>query len=69
MQLVEQWLLKPTEIAVATINDNTLKLVRHFTFTEWPSFSRSKNPELIPYFNSRHSLSVINGCILKVAQG
>ncbi|CAF3680882.1 unnamed protein product [Rotaria sordida] len=68
-QLIEQWPLKPTEIAPATSNDDTLKSVRHFTLTKWPSsFSRSKNPELIPYFNNRHSLSVINDCILKDTQ-
>jgi len=33
-QLIEQWSLKPTEIAVATSNDDTLKLVRHFTLTK-----------------------------------
>ncbi|CAF4907989.1 unnamed protein product, partial [Rotaria sp. Silwood1] len=51
-QLIEQWPLKPTEIALATTHDNILKL----------------NPELVLYFNNRHSLSVINGYILKDTQ-
>jgi transposase InsO family protein len=68
-QLAEQWPLKATEIASATTNDNTLHLVRQFTLTKWPSsFSRKKTPELIPYFNNRHSLSVVNGCVLKDTQ-
>ena len=68
-QLIEQGPLKSTEIAAATTNDTILKLVRHYTLTKWPSsFSRSKNPELISYFNNRHSLSVINGCLLKDTQ-
>ncbi|CAF0960964.1 unnamed protein product [Didymodactylos carnosus] len=68
-QLIEQWPLKPTEIATATTNDHTLKVVRHFTLTKWPSsFSGSKNPELIPYYNNRYSLLIVNGCILKDTQ-
>jgi transposase InsO family protein len=65
-QLMEQWPLKANEIATATTNDNILNRVRDFTLTKWPSsFSRTKNPELIPYFNNRHLLSVVNGCMLK----
>ncbi|CAF2035554.1 unnamed protein product [Rotaria magnacalcarata] len=64
-QLIEQCSLKPDEIAKATTNDDILKQVRHFTLTNWPSsFSKSKNPKLIPYFNNRYSLSVVNDCIL-----
>ncbi|CAF3487193.1 unnamed protein product, partial [Rotaria socialis] len=44
--LIEQWPLKPEEIAKATTNDDILKQVRHFTLTNWPSsFSKSTNPK------------------------
>ncbi len=68
-QLPEQWPLKANEIVTATTADPILHLVKKFTLTEWPcSISKKKNPELIPYFNNRHSLSVNNGCVLKDAQ-
>ena len=68
-QVMEQMPLKPSQIAAATATDSILKRVRHFALTKWPSsISRSTNPELIPYFNIRHSLSVIDGCILKDTQ-
>ena len=68
-QLTEQFPLTPAEIALATSNDHTLRRIRQFTLTQWPSsFSRAKIPDLVPYFNHRHSLSVINGCILKDVQ-
>jgi transposase InsO family protein len=68
-QLPEQWLLKANEIATATTADPILHLVKKFTLTKWPcSISKKQNPELIPYFNNRHSLSVKNGCVLKDAQ-
>ena len=68
-QLIEQFPLNANEIALATTNDHTLCQVRQFILTKWPSsFCRSKNSHLVPYFNCRHTLSVINNCILKDVQ-
>ncbi|CAF3331177.1 unnamed protein product [Rotaria socialis] len=65
-QLIDQWPLKPNEIALATAKNDILNRVKNFVLTRWPlSFSRSQNRELIPYFNNRDSLSVVNDCILK----
>jgi hypothetical protein len=66
-ELHNQWPLKATEIAAATDKDETLQLVRKFTLTKWPD-SKVKNPKLLPYYNHRNFLSVINGCILRDTQ-
>jgi hypothetical protein len=66
-ELHNQWPLKATEIAAATDKDEILQLVRKFTLTKWPD-SKVKNPKLLPYYNHRNFLSVINGCILRDTQ-
>jgi transposase InsO family protein len=66
-ELTEQWPLDATEIAAATSTDQTLRLVHQFTRTQWPN-TKLKSPDLIPYFNNRYTLSVINGCLLRDTQ-
>jgi transposase InsO family protein len=66
-ELESQWPLKATDIAAATDKDETLQLVRRFTFTKWPC-SKIKNPKLLSYFSHRFLLSVVNGCILRDTQ-
>lgn len=65
-QVIEQFPLKSTDIALATTNDKLLQIVKNFILTNWSSsISRSTNRALIPFFKNRHSLSIVSGCILK----
>ncbi|CAF1158398.1 unnamed protein product [Adineta steineri] len=66
-ELMEQWPLDADEIATATKNDKTLQIVHRFIRTQWPNTSL-KNPDLLPYFNHRYTLSEINGCLLRDTQ-
>jgi hypothetical protein len=66
-ELTEQWPLDANEIAAATSTDQTLWLVHQFTHTQWPN-TKLNSPDLIPYFNNRYTLSVINGCLLRDTQ-
>ena len=66
-ELENQWPLKAAEIATATDKDELLQLVRKFALTKWPD-SKIKDRKLLPYFNQRNFLSVINGCILRDTQ-
>jgi transposase InsO family protein len=62
----EKWPLTPLVIAKATSTDSILKRVKQFIQSSWPSsFSKKQNPELIPYFINRYSLSIMNDCIMK----
>ncbi|CAF2055856.1 unnamed protein product [Rotaria magnacalcarata] len=62
----ETWPLTPSTIAKATSIDVILKRVKQFVQSSWPhSFSKKQHPELVPYFNTRVSLSIKNNCILK----
>ncbi|CAF1605744.1 unnamed protein product [Adineta ricciae] len=65
----EAWLLTPSSIANATSTDSILKHVKQFIQSSWPSsFSKKRNPELVPYFTNRVSLSMMNDCIMKQNQ-
>ncbi|CAF1519589.1 unnamed protein product, partial [Adineta steineri] len=65
----EECLVNAEEITKATENDKILQLVKQFTLTKWPtSISKLTKPELIPYFNNRHSISIVKGCLLKDIQ-
>ena len=56
-------------IRTATHKDELLQEVMKFILNEWPvSFSKPKNPELIPFYDNRQSFTVVNGCLLKDAQ-
>jgi len=68
-EFMDEWPVDATTIQSALNNDTILKMVKKFTLTKWPnSFSRKRNQDLIPYYNNRHELSVVNGCLLKDAQ-
>ncbi|CAF4637437.1 unnamed protein product [Rotaria sp. Silwood2] len=68
-KLIKEWPIRATEIVSATNSDRILRIVKRFTLTKWPpSISKAKEPELIPYYTSRHSLSVVNGCLLRDTQ-
>ena len=57
------------EVQSALDKDEILRTVKHFTLTEWSkSFSKDKQPALAPYYDARHSLSVVHGCLLRDAQ-
>jgi transposase InsO family protein/predicted aspartyl protease len=65
-QLVKDWPVQSNEIEIASSKDEILGLIIKFTMTKWPpSISKTKQPELIPYYNNRHCLSVLKGCLLK----
>jgi transposase InsO family protein len=66
-ELMEQWPVKATEIEAATKADETLRIVYGFIRTQWPN-KKPVNSKLVPYYNHRYSLSVINGCILRDTQ-
>ena len=68
-ELMEQWPVKSIELQQATDQDECLRKVKEFTQTQWPrSFPKQETPDLLPYFNNRHSLSIVNGCLLKDTQ-
>ena len=68
-KLIEQWPIRATEIAAATDADEILQLVKQYTLTKWPaSVSKSNNPQLIPFYASRYSISVVQGCLLRDTQ-
>ena len=68
-ELLEQWPLDAATIRSAMDDDKFLSMVKDFTLTKWPeSFSKKKHPELISYYDIRHELSVVNGCLLKDVQ-
>ena len=50
-------------ISRATIHDPTLAKVMYFVTNHWPS-GEDLAPDILPYFNRRHELSVEEGCIL-----
>jgi hypothetical protein len=68
-KLIEEWPIRAAEIATATDEDATLRLIKEYTLTKWPaSVSKENNPEIIPYYNSRYELSVAQGCLLRDTQ-
>lgn len=68
-KLIEEWPIRATEIATTTDDDETLRLIKQYTLTKWPtSVSKSKDPEIIAYYMSRHSISVVQGCLLRDTQ-
>jgi transposase InsO family protein len=68
-KLVEEWPLSAEEIATETENDTSLRTIKQYTLDKWPtSTSKSKESQIIPYYNTRHSLSVVHGCLLKDTQ-
>ncbi|CAM4801383.1 unnamed protein product, partial [Rotaria magnacalcarata] len=68
-QIMEEYPVDADLVQLATGKDEILQLVKKFTLTKWPnSFSKKQHPELIPYYNHRNELSVVNGCLLKDVQ-
>ena len=67
--LVRKWPVQSNEIEKATENDGILRLVKQFTLTKWPgSLPNQKKHHLLPYYNSRHGLSVFQGCLIRDTQ-
>ncbi|CAF1275192.1 unnamed protein product, partial [Didymodactylos carnosus] len=68
-QIIEEGPVDAAEVQAAMDKDETLQMVKKFTLVKWPnSFSKKNNPELIAYYDNRHALSVVNGCLLKDVQ-
>jgi hypothetical protein len=68
-ETMEDWPVKASELKQATEHDDCLRKVKEFTETQWPlSFPNKGSPELLPYYNNRHCLSIVNGCLLKDTQ-
>lgn len=68
-KLLNDSLVDATAVATATEHDPTLQQVTSFVTTKWPSsVPKSHRSELTPYFNSRHCLSLADGCLLKGSQ-
>ncbi|CAF1515164.1 unnamed protein product [Adineta ricciae] len=67
-ELAANWPVTAAEIATATDKDQLLDTVRKFTISEWPQKVDLKQPGIRSYFNSRISLSVVNGCLLRDMQ-
>ena len=56
-------------IQKTTDMDKTLRQVKQFTLKSWPNTSTNRiSRELLPYYNDRHHLSVVKGCLLKDTQ-
>ena len=63
------WPITPLIIARATSTDPLLHRIKHFIQSSWPSsISKKEYPDLMPYFLHRHSLSVVDDCIIKHEQ-
>ena len=68
-QLLETSLVDASQIAKATDTDETMKLVKHFVITRWPTNASSlPRSDLLPYFHNRQAISETNGCLVKDAQ-
>ncbi|XP_062537789.1 uncharacterized protein K02A2.6-like [Armigeres subalbatus] len=54
-----------TALQQATKKSTVLQLVAKFIEEGWPRDSKSiTNPDLLPYYNRRDSLSIVNGCVM-----
>ena len=69
IELMEQWQIDANDVKIALDKDETLRVVKRYTLTHWPhSISRKTNPELVPFYENRRSLTILNGCLMKNAQ-
>lgn len=67
-ELEANWPVTATEIATATGQDKLLVVVRKFSTTEWPQKVDLTQKGIRSYFNTRYSLSVVNGCLMRDIQ-
>lgn len=65
-ELMDEWPVDAATLQSAVNNDTILKMVKNFTLIKWPDlFSKKNNSGLIPYYNNRNKLSVVNIYLLK----
>lgn len=68
-QVLANSLVDATQIARETEADATMKLIKHFVLTHWPSSASAlPQPDILPYFHNRHAISESNGCLVKDAR-
>ena len=68
-QLLEDSLVDAAQIARGTEADATLKLVKDFVLSRWPSSSSAlPHSDVLPYFHNRQAISEMNGCLVKDTQ-
>ncbi|CAF1421754.1 unnamed protein product [Adineta ricciae] len=54
------------EISTSTETDSILAVIKQFVSTDWSSCKpKSLDPSLVSYYNNRHLLSIVDGCLMK----
>lgn len=61
-QQIESLPLNVDQVRKATRANQILSKVLHYTMTGWPD--KTTAPEVTPYFNKRHEITVEDGCLL-----
>jgi transposase InsO family protein len=57
------------QVKTALDTDDSLRLIRQYTLNKWPkSMPKDLTANLMPFYNNRQSLSIVDDCVLKDAR-